>query len=257
MARGVTEVVGTASDQVRDRIRRLEGTGTRTFAEPDPLVWAETKGCRVRDAEGRWYLDLHAGFAAATVGYCHPRVTEAICRQARMMTHCPSAAPSTVRAELYERLVSIAPRGLDRVLPAVTGSIANETAVQLARAATGRTNVVGFSGAYLGRTVGAVRYAGKRAYRERLGARTDGHFLPYPDPYRSPWAAGCDPGEAVLALIEQLLSDPASGIDPPACVVVEPVQGNGGAGAPPDGFLPRPRQPCDASGAVLLFDEIQ
>ena len=251
------EVVGTASEQTRDRIRRLEGAGTRTFAEPEPLVWEQTEGCRVRDADGRWYLDLNAGFAAATVGYCHPRVTEAICRQAGTMTHCPSAAPSALRAELYERLLAIAPPGLERVLPAVTGSIANETAIQLAKAATGRANVVSFAGAYLGRTLGVVGYAGKHAYHERLGARTDAQFLPYPDPYRSPWAAGRDPGAAVLALLEELLSDPASGVDPPACIVVEPVQGNGGAVAPPAGFLAGLRRLCDATGALLLFDEIQ
>jgi 4-aminobutyrate aminotransferase-like enzyme len=253
----VTEVVGTASEQIRDRIRRLEGSGTRTFAEPEPLVWEQTEGCRIRDADGRWYLDLYAGFAAATVGYCHPRVTEAIRRQAATMTHCPSAAPSAVRAELYERLLEIAPPGLARVLPAVTGSLANETAIQLAKAATGRRTVVSFSGAYLGRTFGVVRYAGKHAYHERLGTQTDAQFLPYPDPYRSPWAAGRDPGAAALALLEELLTDPASGLDPPACVVVEPVQGNGGAVVPPDGFLSGLRALCDATGALLLLDEIQ
>jgi 4-aminobutyrate aminotransferase-like enzyme len=253
----VSEVVGTAAEQIRDRIRRLEGAGPRTFAEPDPLVWEQTEGCRVRDADGRSYLDLHAGFAAATVGYCHPRVTDAICRQAATMTHCPSAAASAVRAELYERLLAIAPVGMERVLPAVTGSIANETAVQLARAATSRSNVVGFAGAYLGRTLGAVRYAGKHAYRARLGAQADGQFLPYPDPYRSPWAAGREPGNAALALLEELLDDPASGVDPPACVVVEPVQGNGGAVVPPAGFLTGLRRLCDESGALLLCDEIQ
>jgi 4-aminobutyrate aminotransferase-like enzyme len=252
----VTEVVGTASEQIRDRIGRLEGAGTRTFAEPEPLVWEQTERCRVRDADGRWYLDLYAGFAAATVGYCHPRVTEAICRQAATMTHCPSAAPSAVRAELYERLLAIAPPGLARVLPAVTGSLANETAIQLAKAATGRSTVISFSGAYLGRTLGVVRYAGKHAYRERLGAETDAQFLPYPDPYRSPWA-GRDPGVAALALLEQLLTDPASGVASPACVVVEPIQGNGGAVVPPDGFLAGLRALCDATGALLLFDEIQ
>lgn len=253
----MTEVVGTVSEQIRERIGRLEGAGTRTFAEPDPLVWEQTEGSRVRDADGRSYLDLYAGFAAATVGYCHPRVTEAICRQAATMTHCPSAAPSAVRAELYERLLAIAPPGLERVLPAVTGSLANEVAIQLAKAATGRTTVVSFSGAYLGRTLGVVRYAGKHAYHERLGARTDAQFLPYPDPYRSPWAGGRDPGAAVLALLEELLTDPASGVDPPACVVVEPMQGNGGAVVPPDGFLAGLRVLCDATGVLLLFDEVQ
>jgi 4-aminobutyrate aminotransferase-like enzyme len=253
----VTEAVGIRSVAVREQIHRLEGAGTRTFVEPDPLVWEQTEGCRVRDADGNWYVDLYAGFAVATVGYCHPRVTEAIRRQAALMTHCPSAYPSSTRVELYERLVEIAPPGLGRVLPALTGALANETAIQLAKAATGRTEVISFSGAYLGRSLGVVGYAGKHAYGRRLGVRPEAQFLPYPDPYRSSWADGRDPGTAALALLEELLEDPAGGVGPPACVVVEPVQGNGGAVVPPDGFLAGLRRLCDASGTLLIFDEVQ
>jgi 4-aminobutyrate aminotransferase-like enzyme len=242
---------------VRERIRAVEGTGMRTFWEREPLVWARTEGCHVWDADGTRYLDLYGGFAVANVGYCHPRVTEAIRRQAGVMTHCPSAAPSEVRAELEERLVAIAPPSLDRVLLAVTGAMANETAVQLARAATGRSGVVTFAGTYPGRTVGAVRYAGKRSYREQLGVAAEAHFVPYPDPFRSPWAGDRDPGQAALGLLEHALTDPASGVEPPACVLVEPIQGNGGIAIPPDGFLRGLRELCDRTGTLLVFDEIQ
>ncbi len=246
-----------SSERVRERIRAAEGTGMRTFWEPEPLVWARTEGSHVWDAEGRAYLDLYAGFAVANVGYCHPRVTAAIREQAGVMTHCPSAAPAEIRAELHERLLAIAPPSLDRVLLAITGAMANETAVQLARAATGRSNVVTFAGTYPGRTVGAVRYAGKHAYREQFGIAADAHFVPYPDPYRSPWAGGGDPGDIVLRLLEDALADPASGVEPPACVLVEPIQGNGGVVIPPDGFLTGLRNLCDRTGTLLVFDEIQ
>jgi 4-aminobutyrate aminotransferase-like enzyme len=244
------------SESVRERIRAVEGTGMRTFWEPEPVVWARTEGCHVWDADGRTYLDLYAGFAVANVGYCHPRVTEAIARQAGVMTHCPSAAPSQVRAELYERLAEIAPPALDRVLLAVTGAIANEMAVQLARAATGRRNVVTFSGTYPGRTVGAVRLAGKHAYREQFGIAADAHFVTFPDSYRSPWSAG-DAGKTALELLEYALTDPASGVEPPACVLLEPIQGNGGVVVPPAGFLGGLRELCDLTGTLLVFDEIQ
>jgi 4-aminobutyrate aminotransferase-like enzyme len=229
----------------------------RTFSDPEPLVWARTAGTWIWDADGRRYLDLYAGFAAASVGYCHPRVTNAIVEQAQLMTHCPSAAPASVRAELYERLVALAPDGLDRVLLAVTGAGANELAIQLARAATGRRQVISFSGTYLGRSVGTVGLAGKRTYREQLRVPAGGQFLPYPDPYRSPWARGADPGELVLGLLEQMLDDPASGLDRPACFVLEPIQGNGGVVIPPPGFLAGLRRLADEAGALLLFDEIQ
>jgi len=173
------------------------------------------------------------------------------------MTHSPSAAPTRIRAELYERLIEIAPPGLSRVLLAITGAMANEMAVQLARAATGRSTVISFSGTYLGRSAGSVSYAGKHVYREQLGVAADAQFLPYPDPYRSPWAGGADPGQLVLGLLEQLIDDPASGVSAPACIVVEPIQGNGGVVIPPPGFLTGLRRLADKSGAVLVFDEIQ
>jgi 4-aminobutyrate aminotransferase-like enzyme len=249
--------VTASSESVRERLRAAEGTGMRTFWEPEPLVWARTEGCHVWDAEGRSYLDLYAGFAVANVGYCHPRVTEAIREQAGVMTHCPSAAPAAVRAAFYERLLAITPPALDRVLLAITGAMANETAVQLARAATGRRNVISFGGAYPGRSVGALRWAGKRAYREQFGVAAEAHFIPYPDPFRSPWAAGADPGAVALGLLEHALTDPASGVEPPACVLLEPIQGNGGVVVPPAGFLPGVRDLCDRTGTVLVLDEIQ
>lgn len=246
-----------ASDAVCDRLRALEGTGLRTFSDPEPLVWSRTQGARIWDEDGREYLDLYGGFAVAAVGYCDPRVTDAIVAQAQTMTHCPSASPSRVRAELYERLLAIAPAGLTRALIAITGAMANEMAIQLARAATGRETVITFSGTYLGRSVGSVRYAGKHAYREQLGVRPDAQFLPFPDPYRSPWAAGGDPAAIVLGLLDDMLEDPASGVATPACIVVEPVQGNGGVVLPPPGFLAGLRRVADDCGAALIFDEIQ
>jgi 4-aminobutyrate aminotransferase-like enzyme len=135
--------------------------------------------------------------------------------------------------------------------------MANETALQLARAATGRHTVVSFAGTYLGRSVGSVPFAGKHAYRSQLGVASEAQFLPFPDPYRSPWAGHGDPGAAALALLESELLDPASGVEPPACVVVEPVQGNGGVVVPPDGFLAGLRRLCDATGTLLVFDEVQ
>jgi 4-aminobutyrate aminotransferase-like enzyme len=165
--------------------------------------------------------------------------------------------PSEVRAELEERLVAIAPSSLDRVLLTVTGAMANETAVQLARAATGRRNVIAFAGAYAGRTMGAVGYAGKHAYREQFGIASDAHFVPYPDPYRSPWAGDGDPSEVVLGLLESALGDPASGVEASACILVEPIQGNGGVVVPPAGFLSGLRELCERTGTLLVFDEIQ
>ncbi len=245
------------AEAIRARTRALEGSGLRTFGTDDPIVWERTEGARVWDADGNAYLEMNGGFAAATVGFCHPRVTAAIVEQAGTMTHCPSAAPSAVRADFYERLVGIAPAPLTRVIPAITGSQATEIAIALARAVTGRREVIAFGGGYVGRSPGSVAYAGKPSYRTPLGVAAGAQFLPYPDPYRSPWALGADPGEAVLALLDQYLDDKGSGLEMPACIILEPVQGNGGAVVPSDAFLQGLRARCDRHGVLLIFDEIQ
>src|SRR5690349_1794031 len=146
----------SAMSQARDiveRLRRLEGGGLRTFAEDRPFVWVKAEGCHVEDADGRRYLDLYGGFAVAAIGYGHPRVVQAIQQQAATLMHCPSAHPSRVRAEFYEALASIAPVGLDRFLPAVTGAMANEIAILLARAYRPEGAIVSFPGSYFGRPV--------------------------------------------------------------------------------------------------------
>ncbi len=147
------------SGDIRAQTRTFEGSGLRTFAQQEPIVWQRTEGSRVWDAEGREYLEMNGGFAAASIGFCHPRVTAAIVAQAGVMTHCPSSAPSAVRSEFYEKLIGIAPAELTRIIPTVTGSQATEIAVALARAVTGRRDVIAFSGGYLGRTPGSVTYA--------------------------------------------------------------------------------------------------
>jgi 4-aminobutyrate aminotransferase-like enzyme len=245
------------ADEVNARIRATEGAGLRTFRAAEPRVWDRAEGAFMWDVDGNRFVDLDSASGVQNIGHCHPAVTAAIRDQAGRLTHAPSGSPTVARADFYERLLRIAPSSLTKVLPAVNGALANETAVQLARAKTGRHTVLTFAGTYLGRSLGSVARAGKSAYREQLGVRSDAHFFPYPDEYRTPWSSKGEVHRAVLGLIEQSLFDPASGIDAPAAIVLEPVQCNGGVVIPPDGFLRGLRTLADASGAVLIFDEIQ
>jgi 4-aminobutyrate aminotransferase-like enzyme len=241
--------VSRASDIV-ERLRKLEGGGLRTFAEDPPLVWESAKGCHIEDADGRRYLDLYGGFAVAAIGYGHPKVVEAIQRQAATLMHCPSAHPSRVRAEFYEALASIAPAGLDRFLPAITGAMANEMALLLARTRRPEGAIVSFAGSYFGRSVGTVGFAGKARYREALGIPAGGPFVPFPYPLRH--------GAAATDLTMRALDDLADRQRRPlAAVIVEPIQGNGGVVIPPPDFFPRLRAFCDREGALLIVDEIQ
>ncbi len=238
------------SQDILARLRRLEGGGLRTFAEDPPLVWEKAAGCHVEDADGRRYLNLYGGFAVGAIGYGHPRVVEAIRFQAAELMHCPSAHPSRVRAEFYEALAGIAPTGLDRFLPAVTGAMANEMAILLARAWRPEGAIVSFAGSYFGRSMGTVGFAGKARYREALGIPAGGPFAPFPYPLRHGAAAT----DLAMEKLEGLATD---GRQPIAAVILEPIQGNGGVVIPPADFLPRLRRFCDSQGALLILDEIQ
>ena len=247
---GVT--VGTAprADAVVERMRGLEGAGMRSFLDDPPFVWGRASGARITDVDGKEYIDLYAAFAVAAVGHQHPRVAAAVQRQAAVLMHCSSAHPSPVRAEFYEALASIAPDGATRILPAITGAMANEIALAIARVRRPGAPVIAFEGGYFGRSVGTVGFAGKAAYRERLGVPAAAQFVPFPDASREPDAS------ATLAQIDRLVAR-AGGVGAPAAILLEPVQGNGGVVIPPRDFLPGLRAICDRTGALLIVDEIQ
>ncbi|HEX7247206.1 MAG TPA: aspartate aminotransferase family protein [Actinomycetota bacterium] len=238
----------------RDVIRRAmsrEGAGMRSFIEDPPFVWERASGAHIEDADGRRYIDLYAAFAVAAVGHQHPKVVEAVREQAGDLMHCSSAYPSRVRADFYDALASIALPAHPRFLPAITGSMANEVALTIARVRRPRAPIVAFEGGYLGRSVGTVGYAGKARYRDAVGVAAQAQFAPYPRASEGPGAL-----EHTLTSLERLV-DRAGGVGEPAAVVVEPVQGNGGVVVPPEGFLPALRELCDRTGALLIVDEIQ
>jgi 4-aminobutyrate aminotransferase-like enzyme len=252
-----TPYPGPRARRIIERMRAVEGAGPRTGSDEAPLVVQEASGSTLFDPDGNRFIDLAGSFAAANIGHGHPAVVAAIRDQAGRVSHVSSASTSEPRIAFEEALVGIAPPGLDRVLLGVSGSDANDTALKLARTATGRREVIAFSGGYFGRSSGVIGLNGKAAQRMGVGLEADAHFLPYPHPYRWPLGPGSDPAEGALALVRDALEGPASGVGPVAAIVVEPVQGNGGVVIPPDGFLAGLRELCDRHGVVLIFDEVQ
>ncbi|MDF2764490.1 MAG: 4-aminobutyrate--2-oxoglutarate transaminase, partial [Rhodospirillales bacterium] len=238
--------------EIVERCRRLEGGGLRTFVEDPPFVWERAEGATIFDAAGRAYADLYAGFAVAAVGHQHPKVVAAIREQAGTLMHCPSAHPSRVRAEFLEALASIAPKGLDRILPAISGAMANEVAIAIARTRKPGGEFISFSGSYFGRSAGTVGFAGKARYRQALGLPPQAHIAPFPYPLRM----GEGASDIAIEAIERLVG-PGGGAGPIAAIILEPVQGNGGVLIPPADFLPRLRKLCDRLDALLILDEIQ
>jgi 4-aminobutyrate aminotransferase-like enzyme len=194
------------------------------------LLWVEAEGCRVRDADGREYIDLSGGFGVAALGHRNPAVVAAIERQAGRCLHAlGDLAEADVAAELRTRLAEV--KGA--ALFGVTGEDAVEVALRTSLLVTGRPGIVAFEGAYHGTGLLALAATGFEAFR-----RPFSQWLPGPV-HRFPY--GYDPGP--------LPTDAG-------CVIVEPVQGRAGARVPPRGFIELLRERSDEVGALLIADEI-
>ena len=248
-----------------ERLRRTEPAAGLSFGlSADGLVLRRGQGAVVEDVDGNRFLDFVAGFGSLNAGHCHPQITAAIQRQAGLAAQAMGMA-GEVRIDLAERLIDLVSAGVarddaagHRVLFSTSGSEAVEVALKLARRATGRQQVVAFAGGFHGRTSGALSLMGRASQWQGLGVSSPGAYhVPYPYPLRSPF--GDDPDTVVdgtLGYLDACLSNPSGGWQPPAAVVVEPVQGNGGMIPAPAGFLRGLRDLCDRHGMLLVVDEV-
>lgn len=227
------------------RARRAEASG----APHDPIVWAEARGANVVDADGNVYVDLTSGFGAASIGHAHPRVVGAVQRQsARLLQALGDVHPSDVKIALLERLASMAPWPDARVVLGVSGSDAVECALETCVLATGRAGVLAFEGGYHGLAYGPLAACGyKEAFRAPFAAQLNPHVVFAPFPAREADVASAV--DAVAAAWDR------SGT-PIGAVLVEPVQGRGGARVPPPGFVAALGALSRARGALLVADEI-
>jgi acetylornithine/N-succinyldiaminopimelate aminotransferase len=208
----------------------------QVFAQyPLPVVCAEGVWLNTRD--GRRVLDLYGGHAVAALGYGHPAWTRALAEQARACQFQSNAVPMDVRLRAADRLVRFAGLGLDTVFFINSGAEANENALKMAFRMTGRSQVVALEHGFHGRTAaaGAITW----------GAAKTWYGFP-----RAPFDVKFIARDGIDAIAEAVTQHTAA-------VVVEPVQGVGGAfdlGAP---FLKALRDRCSATGTLLIFDEVQ
>jgi acetylornithine/N-succinyldiaminopimelate aminotransferase len=207
---------------------------------PAPVVLSEGKGARVRDVEGREYLDLAAGLAVTSVGHGHPRLARAIGEQAARLMHVSNLWYNDRGIELAERLTQRT--GFDRAFFCNSGTEANEALFKIARyyhfqrGDKQRSGVVSTLSSFHGRTMGALTLTGQIKYHEGMGPLIGGvSHVPYGD----------------LAAMRAAVGATT------AAIIVEPIQAEGGLHVPPDGYLAGLRELCDQSGALLLFDEVQ
>jgi diaminobutyrate-2-oxoglutarate transaminase len=230
-------------------------SNVRSYIRSFPTVFRTASGSVMVDEAGREYLDFFAGAGTLNYGHNNPRFKERIVDYIRSdaITHSLDMATVAKRDFLTAfRDHILAPRGLDYRLQFTgpTGANAVEAALKVARQATGRSNVVAFTHAFHGVSGGALAATGNVHFRSAAGHPLDNvSFMPY-DGYL---------GEAVdtLDYLEKALTDPSSGTDHPAAVIVETVQGEGGINVAHAEWLRRLRELTSSLGILLIVDDIQ
>ncbi len=226
----------------------------RGLATSMPVFAARAENAELWDVEGRRYIDFAAGIAVLNVGHLRPEVVQAAREQLDRFTH---TAFQVMGYESYvalaEKLNAMVPiKGEAKSVFFSTGAEAVENAVKIARAATGRSAVIAFSGAFHGRTLMTLALTGKASpYKNGFGPMPPEVFhAPFPAEYR-----GVSSNDSLAAIDELFHSDVCA--DRVAAIIVEPVQGEGGFTPAPDGFLRDLRALCDAHRIVMIADEIQ
>ena len=216
---------------------RWDAVMMRNYGTP-PLALDHGEGVRVWDTDGRSYLDFVGGIAVSSLGHAHPAIVAAVSEQVGRLAHTSNLYMHEPGIRLAERLIGL----LDlpaRVFFANSGAEANECALKLARLhgrASGRTEIVSCHHSFHGRTIGALSVTGNAAKREP--------FAPLPGP-----VSFVDYGD--VAALEAAVGPQT------AAVIVEPTLGEGGIVPPPSGFLADVRRICDATGALMIVDEVQ
>ncbi len=226
----------------------------RGVASATQIAVAKALNARLWDVSGREYIDFAGGIAVLNTGHRHPKVIEAVRSQLDNFTHTAfQVAGYGPYIELAERLNALAPIERDaKTILFTTGAEAIENAVKIARAATGRSAVLTFTGAFHGRTALTMAMTGKVApYKRAFGPQVPEVFhVPFP---LKRYGIDLDTSLAVLDHILRADVDPSA----VAAIAIEPVQGEGGFHQAPPELMRALRQRCDAHGILLIADEVQ
>jgi len=201
-----------------------------------PVVVVKGKADLLWDQDGKEYIDCTGSYGTCIVGYCHPKVVQAIVHQSETLTSCHGFMYNDSRSELLERIGKIQPKGLGKVFLSNSGTEAVECAMKLARKYSGKKEIIAMMGAYHGKTFGSLSATWEKKYRDP--------FLPLvPDVKHVPYGN-----------IEKLRESISSNT---AAVIAEPIQGESGVKLPPEGYLKQLREVCDEKDVLLILDEIQ
>jgi 4-aminobutyrate aminotransferase len=216
------------------------------------------EGAYLYDAAGAAWLDFTCGIGVTGTGHCHPRVVQAVQEQAgKLLFGQMNVVIPPKFIELAEKLNAVTPASINRFFFANSGAEAIEAAVKLARAATGRRNLIVMQGSFHGRTHQAMAMTtSKTIYRHDYQPLPGGIFVaPYPYAYYYGW----DEEETIHFCLRQLdlLLHSQTAPDETAALIIEPILGEGGYVPAPDGYLQEIRRLCTRHGILLIADEVQ
>jgi 4-aminobutyrate aminotransferase len=249
-----TPIPGPNSQKYKELSKKYESGCLNLQA---PIVWDHAQGVQVWDVDGNSFIDWTSGVLVTNVGHSHPKLAEAIGKQAHRLLNCYDS-PTVERITLAERMVKLAPKNLDTAFFATVGSEAVDAAVRVAKRFSGKFEIISFYGAFHGRTMGTMSLAGKMGTKKKFGPVIPGIIhVPYPDPYRNPFgsAAVGDVAAQCLEFMDNTIYAQSTGEI--AGLIIEPYQGASGFIFPPDGFLKSLEQWCTAHDVVFILDEVQ
>lgn len=245
-----------AEAQVRadDRAHVFHSWSAQALIDPVPIASGE--GSTFWDYQGNAFLDFSSQLVNLNLGHQHPDLVAAIQQQAGRLATIQPIMANDVRGELARRIAEVAPGDLDKVFFTNGGADANEYAVRMARAVTGRRKVLSMYRSYHGGTATAISLTGDpRRWANEPSDGSVAHFLgPYP--YRSPFHADSPEQEASRALehLEQVITLEGAGTI--AAIIIETIVGTNGVLVPPPGYLAGVRDLCDRHGIVYIADEV-
>ncbi|MDG6998208.1 MAG: aspartate aminotransferase family protein [Nitrososphaerota archaeon] len=237
-------------------------TRATIYPKAFPFAIESAKNSTIKDVDGNLYIDWMSGICVLNLGHNNPVITKAVDDQIQKVWHALEI-PTEVRIDFLQKIHSVLPnnlRGHAKVLFTVTGGDACEAAMSLARYVTKKKTIIAFSGSYHGIHQGVVGATSSRHYLEYSGTTRSGVFhVPYPYSYRFPFPVEKkgDEAQVILRYLEHLISDEHSGLDDPAGIIVEPVQGEGGYIVPPADFLPGLKEISQKYQIPLIVDEVQ
>ena len=220
-----------------------------------PLHVVDAEGCFFTDASGKTYLDFNSQLMCSNLGHKNRAIIDAIKAQAEDVTYVSPGFTTTARAELAEILLEVLPPGLNKFFFTTSGTEANEAAIKIARAFTGKHKIIARYSSYHGSTAGSIALTGdpRRWFAEPTGTLQGVIHGPDVNCYRCPFGLTLDSCATQCVEYYDYMLEREGNV---AAIIIEPIVGTNGILVPPDTYLPRLREITRKHGVLLIADEV-